>query len=144
MKTYKFSVVLCAVLLLAAGCKDSDKEPVNPYVIPGNTPDPQWQVTVDNDMTSSMTVIADIPFAKSAGTLAAFIGDDCCGIAEYNDEVGLYWLYISPADDANDNVQLKFYSPKLKRIFVSSLTFRNDEHLGSVSAPYTPAWKVAN
>lgn len=144
MKTYKFSVVLCAVLLLAAGCKDSDKEPVNPYVIPGNTPDPQWQVTVDNDMTSSMTVIADIPFAKSAGTLAAFIGDDCCGIAKFNDEIGLYWLYISPASNANDNVQLKFYSPKLKRIFVSSLTFHNDEHLGSISAPYTPTWKVAN
>ena len=62
----------------------------------------------------------------------------------FNDEIGLYWLYISPASNANDNVQLKFYSPKLKRIFVSSLTFHNDEHLGSVSAPYTPTWKVAN
>ena len=77
-------------------------------------------------------------------TLAAFIGDDCCGIAKFNDEIGLYWLYISPASNANDNVQLKFYSPKLKRIFVSSLTFHNDEHLGSISAPYTPTWKVAN
>ena len=52
--------------------------------------------------------------------------------------------YITPATEAGGEVQLKFYSPDLKRIFVAkeTFTFRNDAQLGSVSEPYTPEWKV--
>lgn len=135
-------IALCAVLLLAAGCKGKE-QPIDPYVDPGTTENPQWKITVDStDMTSSMTAIVRVSFTQSEGTLAAFMGNECCGIGEYTE--GLYWLYISPASEQS-NVQLKFYSPDLKRIFVAGDTFPyvNHGHQGSVNNPVTPTWIVA-
>ena len=135
-----FSVAVFALLALAvsfSGCKDNS----DPYVNPGDTPDPQWKITVDTtDMNASMTAIVKVSFAQSQGTLAAFMGNDCCDVAKYID--GLYWLFISPAANANANVQLKFYSPDLKRIFVAkeAFPFVNDGNKGDISAPYTPEW----
>ena len=130
-------IVLCAVLF--ASCEQKD-----PYVNPGSVEDPQWKITVDTtDMTASMTAIVKVSFTGKQGTLAAFMGDDCGGIADYID--GLYYLYISPSANSNANVQLQFYSPDLKRVFVSKQTFPfvNDGNQGSVSAPFTPEWDVA-
>lgn len=136
-------IALCAVLLLAAGCKE--EQPVDPYVTPGNTPNPNWVITGDNDMTASMTAIVKVSFASQSGTLAAFIGNDCCGIAEYKADYGLYWLYISPVKEGGGNVRLRFYSPSLKRIYdaKSTFPFRNDNLLGTLAAPHTPQWTVA-
>ena len=133
-------IVLCAVLF--ASCEQKD-----PYVNPGNVEDPQWKITVDTtDMTASMTAIVKVSFTGKQGTLAAFMGDDCGGIADYID--GLYYLYISPSANGGSvlaNVRLRFYSPDLKRVFVSKQTFPfvNDGNQGSVSAPFTPEWEVA-
>lgn len=131
-------LLLAAILVMATGC-----EPQDPFVNPGKTEDPAWVITMDNNMTSSMTAIIKVSFAENAGTLAAFMGEECCGIANYND--GLYTLYISPASESDGEVQLRFYSPDLKRIFKarSTFPFRNDTQLGSVSEPYTPEWVLA-
>ena len=96
-------------------------------------------------MTASMTAIVKVSFAQNEGTLAAFIGEDCCGIAEYKADYGLYWLYLSPAAETGGDVQLRFYSPDLKRIFdaASTFPFSNDTQLGSIAEPYTPEWTVA-
>ena len=137
-------LVLCSLFLVAfAGCKGKE-QPVNPYVDPGTTENPDWALSGDNDMSASMTAIVKVSFTEKVGTLAAFIGNDCCGIANYNTDLGLYWLYISPAKEAEGNVQLRFYSPELKRIFVaaSAFPFSNDAQLGSITEPYTPEWKV--
>ena len=82
-------IILCAVLLLAAGCKDRNV-PVNPYVTPGNTENPGWVINVENNMTASMTAIVKVSFAQNEGTLAAFIGEACCGIAEYKADAFLF------------------------------------------------------
>ena len=137
--------VLCSVFCTLTGCKGKD-QPVDPYVTPGDTPNPNWVLTVDTtDLTASMTAIVKVSFAKSEGTLAAFMGKDCCGIGQFNADLGLYWLYISPATEGDGNVQLRFYSSELKRIFDAKATFpfRNDTNLGTVAAPYTPEWTVA-
>ena len=139
LRVKNFSMmVLGAVLIMAAGCKP--QEPVNPFVDPGNTPDPQWVVTVENDLTASMTAIVKVSFANQPGALAAFIGNECCGIAEFKADYGLYWLYISPNAESSDEVQLRFYSPELKRIFEANSTFpfSNYTHLGTLSDPHTP------
>ena len=99
-------------------------------------------------MTVSMTAVVRVSFTDRPGTLAAFIGNDCCGIAEYKEDLGLYWLYISPMTNdqsSSSEVQLRFYSPYLKRIFYASETipFSNGLHLGSVSVPYSPEWIAA-
>ena len=132
--------ILFIALAVLAGCKNND-EPDNPYVAPDTTEDPLWAITVDStDLTTSMTAIVRLTFTQSRGTLAAFMGNECCDIAEWKDS--LYWLYISPAAVGSD-VQLRFYSPKAKRIFVANETFPfvNNGHLGSISEPYTPTWR---
>lgn len=140
VKNCKF-FALCALLLLAAGCKDNS----DPFVTPGNVANPEWTVSGENNMTSSMTAVVKVSFAENEGTLATFMGDQCCGIAEYIAEYGLYWLYMSPVTEAGGDVQLRFYSPDLKRIFDATSTFpySNDSQLGSVAEPYTPQWSVA-
>lgn len=135
--------LLCSVFCILTGCKGKE-EPVNPFVNPGTTENPNW-VTGENNMTASMTAIVKVSFAQNEGTLAAFMGDKCCGIATYKADYGLYWLYISPATEAGGDVQLRFYSPDLKRIFVAKevFPFHNDTQLGSITEPYTPEWTVA-
>lgn len=138
ISNFQFAIIL-AVLLIAAGCENSD-----PFVNPGDTPNPNWALTVENDLMSSMTVIVKVSFAEKEGILAAFIGDDCCGVTSSENYIdGRYNLFISPSEQGED-VQLKFYSPNLKRIFVAKKTFKyvNNSHLGSPSNPYTPDWKV--
>ena len=140
-KLLSLLLLVAATSLLITSCQKNN-DPEDPYVTPGKTENPNWVVTVENDMTASMTAIAKVSFTEKQGTLAAFMGDACCGVADYID--GLYWLYITPATEAGGEVQLKFYSPDLKRIFVAkeTFTFRNDAQLGSVSEPYMPEWKV--
>ena len=140
MKNKWYIIASCAVLLLAAGCKNSTSDP---FADPGDIENPHWVLTVDNDMTNSMTAIVHVSFAQQEGTLAAFTGNDCCGVAEYID--GLYFLYVSPANEEGGEVQLRFYSPRLKRIFVATETipFHSHDIIGSVSHPHTPDWKVA-
>ena len=130
---------LAVSALALSGCKDNS----DPFVDPGNTPNPNWVVTVENDMTSSMLAIVKVSFAKTEGTLAAFMGNECCGVATYID--GLYHLYISPATEAGGEVQLRFYSPDLKRIFEATETipYSNDTNKGTIADPYTPEWTVA-
>ena len=74
ISNFQFAILL-AVLLIGAGCENSD-----PFVNPGDTPNPNWVITVENDMISSMTAVVKVSFAQSEGILAAFIGDDCCGV----------------------------------------------------------------
>ena len=139
ISNFQFAIIL-AVLLIAAGCENTD-----PFVNPGDTPNPNWALTVENDLMSSMTAIVKVSFAEKEGILAAFIGDDCCGVTSSENYIdGRYNLFISPSEQGED-VQLKFYSPDLKRIFVAKQTFKyvNDGRLGSPSAPYTPTWTVA-
>ena len=128
--------LLCSVFCILTGCKkDKESEPVDPFVTPGDTPNPNWVITGDNDMSASMTSIVKVSFTKSKGTLAAFIGNECRGIATYKADYDLYWLYISPTAEGGGNVQLRFYSPDLKRIFVAKevFPFRNDAPLGYIT-----------
>ena len=146
VKNSKFTLLLgragvgLLLLIALAGCENAD-----PIVNPGDTPNLNWVLTVENDLMSSMTVIVKVSFTEKEGILAAFIGDDCCGVTSSENYIdGRYNLFISPSEQGKD-VQLKFYSPDLKRVFVAKETFVyvNDGRLGSPSAPYTPTWTVA-
>ena len=138
--------VLCTVFF--TGCKDRQNEPVGPDVKPGTTENPDWVITVENDMTASMTAIVKVSFTDKPGILAAFVGEDCCGVTTEEDYIdGLYFLYISPAsnDEKTNDISLRFYSPDLKRIFEATNTFPfvNDGHQGTVAEPFTPEWIIA-
>ena len=136
--------------LILTGCKNNENEPVGPDVKPGKTENPNWVITVENDMTASMTAIVKVSFTDKPGILAAFAGDACCGVTKEEDYIdGLYFLYVSPAPNderqATNDIQLRFYSPDLKHIFEATTTFPfvNDGHQGTVSSPFTPEWVIA-
>ena len=130
-------LLVCALAL--TGCEQ------DPFKTPGKVEDPQWKVTVDNNLSASMTAVVKVSFSESQGTLAAFIGDACCGVAEYLADENLYFLYITPPTENGGDVLLRFYSPELKRIFDANATvpFVNDTQLGTVATPFTPTFVVA-
>ena len=131
-------IALAISALTLSGCEDPGTNNSQKEV-----EDPHWTLVTDYNMSMSMTVVANVYFSPNEGTLAAFINDDCVGLAENID--GLYILYIAPVDEAGGDVQLRFYSPAMKRIFVATETFPfcNDTILGTPNNPYTPSWSVA-
>ena len=145
-------IASCALMLLAAGCK---QKPVEPESIIGTTVRPVWTDPEDYDMSSSMTAIVKVDLSKTytaeqlnaanyqqtaEDLLAAFSGDKCLGVAEQVN--GLFFLYIT-APEEGSNVTIKHYSSVLKNIFTAQpVAFRNDTQLGTVSEPYLPAWTV--
>lgn len=154
MKTNLLTIISCGLLLLAAGCKP--KEPVNPdkQNLSGNVARPEWVAPEDYDYTSSMTAVVKIDLAAkypSAATdfvlddqdlLAAFIGDECLGIAAPQD--GLFYLYIA-APTANANaITLRYWSAHYKNLFVAddAFPFVNDDQKGSFNAPFVPTLEV--
>ena len=133
----RVAVMACCALMAVVfySCQQED-----PFKDQGNVPDPQWTASAVNDMMASMTAVVRVTIGENAGTLAAFMDGACCGVAD-NVE-GLYFLYICPTA-AEGPVTLRFYSPDLKRIFISRdcFAFSNDENIGSVSEPFTCKWE---
>ena len=142
-------ITLCALLFLAAGCKDQNR----PSSLYGNTEQPSWTASENYDMTTSMTAVVKVDLSSTyteeqltaAGfqvdekdILAAFSGESCLGAAVPQD--GLFYLYICAPADGGD-VTLRYYSSVLKNIFIAApFSFSNDMQLGSVAMPYTPRW----
>ena len=160
LQVRSYKLLLCAVLLLAAGCKKEEPnqpdQPVTPTeqteTIAGNVSNPGWAVPEPYDLSSSMTVIAKVDLAltyteaelagwslNAGDMLAAFNGEQCLGVATPQD--GLFYLYITPPENEGQ-VALKYYSAAVSNIFVTDpIPYVNDEKLGTVAEPYTPKWQ---
>ena len=154
------SILLCALLLLAAGCKKEEQNAPETFV--SDKARPTWTAPEVTDMTSSMTAVVKVDLAaqypdKAADfvldgndLLAAFSGETCLGIAQLQD--GLFFLYIaSPISNSNGDptsnseaVTLRYYSAHYKNLFEAkdAFPFVNDDHLGTVSAPLIPTFVV--
>ena len=154
------SILLCALLLLAAGCKKDEQNAPETFV--SDKARPTWTAPEAPDMTSSMTAVVKVDlkaqypdqaadFVLDANDLlAAFQGETCLGIAEPQD--GLFYLYIaspasSSANDPTSNseaVSLRYYSAHYKNLFEAkdAFPFVNDDHLGTVAEPLIPTFVV--
>ena len=146
-------MLLCFLLLWQAGCKGKEE----PVPFEGNVPPPQWTLTNNYDMSSSMTVIVKVDLALTYKTqvkytgwqiaendlLAAFDGENCIGIAQADND--LFFLYVTPPLNGTE-VKLAYYSAQLKNLFYAqqTITFRNDDIIGTVSDPVTPQWTVTD
>lgn len=158
MKTKLLILVSCTLLLLAAGCKnDKDKEPET--TLTGNVSRPTWAVSTDYDYTSSMTAVVKVTnlngqivneqIVNENDLLAAFIGDNCVGVASPDTQTGLFFLYITAPNEQMENgqmvndqmVNLKYYSAHYKNIFeaADAFPFQNDTNLGTIAEPFVPA-----
>lgn len=159
MKTKLFIVATCALMLIAAGCKD--KTPVEPELDPiaGNVETPSWTAPESYDMTASMTAVIKVDLSQTyprqvekegwktgeGDLIAAFSGETCIGVDTLGaDRADLFFLFMSGLNEGDiEDVQLRYYSKQLKNIFKATelIPFRNDAELGSVSEPYTPEFK---
>ena len=151
--------VLCVLsvltVFLTACDKKNDPTPTpTEQDLNDNVARPTWTVPEDYDYSSSMTAViavhqlCGVALSDSAvgsnDLLAAFIGEECHGIAAYDD--GLFYLYIAgPTANANANaVTLRYYSAHYKNLFEArdAFHFVNDANLGTVAEPLIPAFVV--
>ena len=153
----------CGLLLILSACKGGDDttltQPSEQETLVGSKEKPDWQNPAEQDMTASMTALVRVNLSLSypkqmealgnvatngqiAGPddmLAAFSGETCLGVATFVD--GLFFLYISkPPKGVPLTIELRYYSAKLKNIFVAkeACTFVADTCLGSASVPLEP------
>ena len=153
-KIFTLMVMLTTALctLFMTGCNDPE-----PESIISDKSQPTWAPPTDYDLSSSMTAIIKVDLSISypdqvkdpanaidaKDLVAAFIGEQCVGVASPQ-ESGLFFLYISgPASDSeNPEVTLRYYSAILKNNFVASekIPYINDKVLGTVAAPYVPTF----
>ena len=152
MKHQFLPLATCALLLLAAGCKPKE-EPVDPQkALYGNVARPEWVAPEDYDYTSSMTAVIRVDLKeqypdaakdfelKDDDLLAAFIGDECRGIATYDS--GLFYLYIA---GPGETVTLRYWSAQYTNLFAAEpISFVNDVQLGSTAQPFVPTFVVVS
>lgn len=139
-------LLLSILLLSVAGCKKGVNEP---QTIHGNQPRPSWVVTDESNLQSSVTATIkvttlngqaiDDTMVGADDLLAAFIGEECVGIAEYKD--GLFYLYLSAEEGI---VTLRYYSAYYTNLFEvkDAFVYRNNASIGTVSEPCCPQWVV--
>ena len=139
-------LLLSILLLSVAGCKKGVNEP---QTIHGHQPRPSWVVTDESNLQSSVTATIkvttlngqaiDDTMVGADDLLAAFIGEECVGIAEYKD--GLFYLYLSAEEGT---VTLRYYSAYYTNLFEvkDAFVYRNNASIGTVSEPYCPQWVV--
>jgi hypothetical protein len=148
-------MVLCALLVCTAGCKNDSNPPdpvPQPSTLYGNIDRPSWCPPEGHDMTSSMTVLVLPDLRTSYPSLAAdhkidsedmfgaFAGNQCLGVASIVDS--LFYLYIDKTEGA---VTLRYWSKQYRNLFElkDAFVFVNDGHKGTVNAPYLPALILA-
>lgn len=156
-------------LVCFAGCKckgsnEPDKpvdpdtvSPVNPDtitpVVPPTHDRPTWTVADTTDLESTMTITGRLPslLCMSADTtdlLAAFADSVCWGVTSIQKVNGTpyFFLYITRPRSATHTssvmLTLRYYCTKTRYLYVQrdTVEFVVDNHLGTISAPFVPAF----
>lgn len=159
MKTTVFSVqniaktALFVLLLLVVGCNNSE-EPEQSIV--GYQAKPEWKVSQDYDMSSSMTMIVKVDMTsvytdqqlsevrfevKDNDIMAAYADAVCLGLDTLID--GLNHIYVGATSEGVESFRLKYYSSVLKHIYVSeSIPYEVQGHKGTIGTPFVPKWTI--
>lgn len=150
------TIALAALFFLASCGREEVGE--EPYSIQGNIDDPAWQADTDYDYSSSMTAViqvslqmvdsmpvpSDIWMTDVDDRLAAFVGDECVGVAQC-DDLGRFFLFIHAPSQPYGQITLRYYSHTLHNIFNTDTTFPfvNGGQQGTAAEPLlVPFWAV--
>ena len=101
---------------------------------------PTWETTLDGysvSMTCVMTLDRNIiGYVDSEDILAAFIGDECRGIAEYTKDK--FFLNIVGSPEESALITFKYYSAKTKYLYQEEglHSFASNGVLGVSDEPY--------
>ena len=164
------SLVLCTLYFVSlsffmSSCKGKEQsvDPSDPKnaAIAGNVAKPEWKGPSSYDLSSSMTIVAQVDlspyYAAQLDTakytlspddlLAAFSGDECLGVAEKKDS--LFFLYVcSPTaatdDQATLSLTIRYYSASLRNVFrsINPIIYINDGQSGTVDNPHKPLFVI--
>ena len=125
----------------------------------GKEPRPEWAALADHDFSTSMTAVIKVEslagkalndsLFSADDMLAAFIQEQCCGVATLDPTTGLFFLYIAmPNGMSGSNAQLpvslRYYSARFTNIYEAKdvFMFANDTQQGLVADPYIPVFKL--
>ncbi len=126
---------------------------VTPVVPPATHDRPAWTVADTTDLESTMTVTGRLPsllcFAADTTDLVAAFADSTCwgvtSIRRVNDKP-YFFLYITRPRSATHTssvmLTLRYYCAKTRYLYVQrdTVEFVVDSHIGSISAPFVPAF----
>lgn len=125
-----FLIMLSLVLITVLSC---DKD--------GPTLSPDWTITQNPDYSVTMTAVVQLPkdmiwSIRAEDKLAAFVGDECRGIASLVNENVHFVLIRGKADEVN-NVEFRYYSAYKETIYKTEdfLPFEPDFVFGTVDTP---------
>ena len=131
MKRNILTIALASLFLLAACGKEEGGSVAEPDPMFGNITDPAWVVDTNYDYSNSMTAVVSVDLqgadslwtVGSADRLAAFVGDECVGVAAPTDS--LFFLFIVPTQQADvySPVTLRYYSAYYRNIFLTDTDF---------------------
>ncbi len=112
-------------------------------------PDPVWTETANPDYSVSMTAVVVLPanlaaYAQAEDKLAAFVGEECRGVAYFAGNA--YYLLIKGSPGEQPQVSIRYYSAKNKYIYRSEtgITFEADAVYGTTDEPVTLSLTVMN
>ena len=148
---------LAALCLLASCGKEEGSNVVLPDPMFGDITDPAWTVDSNYDYSSSMTAVVEVTLLRAdsmpvsadvwsidtADRLAAFVGDECIGLAP-PDDGGRFFLFIHAPSQSYAQVSLQYYSRRLRNIFRTSTTFPfvNGSQQGTAAEPLLVQFRV--
>lgn len=114
----------------------------------GNAQSPQW---TDPDKTvypTSMTAVLRLSpiletLAADGDKMAAFIGDECRGVAQVvmNNGVRLFFIHVKAPSSEGGNVEFRYYSASANRVYTSvaaDVKYEIDKIYGTADSPQLP------
>lgn len=142
--------ILAALFLLAScGKEEGGSVVAEPDPMFGTIADPAWVVDTNYDYSTSMTAVVGVDLQggdslwaiTAADRLAAFVGDECVGLAAPTGE--LFFLFIVPGSNPYQPVALRYYSAYYRNVFRSeeAFPFVNGDQQGTASAPLHVTFK---
>lgn len=116
--------------------------------VQGSAEAPQWTAPNPNVYPTSMTAVIRLtPFLEQYLTdedqMAAFIGDECRGVADIVDVDGisLFFIMVKAQDNETGNVTFRYYNKKTKNLFSSvaaDVAYEVNKIYGTVDEPAFP------
>lgn len=133
-KLKTLSCILCLFISTAIlHAQDSGWE-MNPH-------DYQYDMTVYAKLVVDDNVVADF----SNYEIAAFVGDECRGIAEVKTQAGYTWLYLRIRSNtaSGETVNFKIFDKTANKAFkaAENVKFESNESTGLPSEPFTVTMK---
>lgn len=138
-------IILTITLCLSSVCLSSCNEDETFTVFPA----PYWKVDANPEYSVSMTTIAVLPdnlaaYAQADDEMAAFIGEECRGVAQLID--GAFYLLIKGMPDEQKQVSIRYYSKRNQYMYTTGalFTFEADAVHGTTDKPVTLPLSIIN